>query len=73
MPVMAAGMTVSAKIRQQHKGAEAFIRHDRDDATGPLLVEFVEKQAAVTPGQTVVFYAGDVVVGSGVIASSVPE
>jgi tRNA-specific 2-thiouridylase len=32
-----------------------------------ITLRFKEKQAAVTPGQAVVFYQGDVVVGGGTI------
>ena len=57
-------MKVTAKIRYSHKGAPCEIRE-----IGPDLVEvqFKEPQRAITPGQAVVFYDGDYVVGGGVI------
>lgn len=57
-------MEVMAKIRYSHKGAKCRIRE-----AGADLVEcrFDEPQRAITPGQAVVFYNGDYVVGGGVI------
>lgn len=57
-------MEVTAKIRYSHKGAKCRIRE-----AGADLVEcrFDEPQRAITPGQAVVFYNGDYVVGGGVI------
>jgi len=57
-------MLVTAKIRYSHKGAPCVIREIGED-----LVEcrFSEKVRAVTPGQAVVFYDGDYVVGGGTI------
>lgn len=57
-------MQVMAKIRYSHKGAPCVIRE-----IGKDLVEcrFMETVRAVTPGQAVVFYDGDYVVGGGTI------
>ena len=55
---------VTAKIRYSHKGAPCVIRE-----IGPDQVEclFEESQRAATPGQAVVFYEGDCVIGGGTI------
>lgn len=57
-------MQVWAKIRYSHKGAAAVIRR-----TGRDMVEciFEEPQRAVTPGQALVFYEKNYVVGGGTI------
>lgn len=57
-------MRVSAKIRYSHKGASCIIREIKPD-----LVEcvFDQPQRAITPGQAVVFYDGEYVVGGGTI------
>ena len=52
---------VKAKIRHRHDAADAEVRMEGDHA----LVTFDEAQRAITPGQAVVFYDGDVVVGGG--------
>ena len=54
-------MRVKAKIRHRHEGADAEVRMDGDKA----LVTFEAPQRAITPGQAVVFYDEDVVVGGG--------
>ena len=53
---------VSAQIRHHHRAAAARVRA-LADARAEL--EFVEAQPAITPGQAVVFYDGDLVVGGG--------
>lgn len=57
-------MQVTAKIRYSHQGASGIIHEIGQD-----LVEcrFMEPVRAVTPGQAVVFYNGDYVVGGGTI------
>jgi len=57
-------MEVNAKIRYTAREAKAFIS-PMDD--GSVKVEFETPQRAVTPGQSVVFYNGDIVVGGGII------
>jgi len=54
-------MRVKAKIRHRHEPADAEIRMDGDC----VHVTFAEAQRAITPGQAVVFYEADVVVGGG--------
>ena len=53
---------LSARIRHRHRDAPALVTpHDASHAT----VAFDEPQMAITPGQAVVFYNGDEVVGGG--------
>jgi tRNA-specific 2-thiouridylase len=58
------------QLRSRHRAAAASVRR-----TGPgaARVEFAEPQRAVTPGQSAVFYDGDVVVGGGIVADPAPE
>ena len=53
-----------AKIRYSHKGAACTLE---DAGEGRLRVVFDEPQRAITPGQAVVFYDGEYVLGGGVI------
>lgn len=64
VPDLEGEMPVIAKIRYNHRGARAVVRK-----TGPDEAEviFEEPVRAVTPGQAVVFYDGDYVVGGGTI------
>jgi len=63
----ASPLRVTAKIRHSHQPAPATVRAlERDTAE----VVFDRPQRAVSPGQSVVFYDGDVVVGGGVISRS---
>jgi len=61
-------MKVSAKIRYGTKEGEALIT---PLAEGVVKVTFNELQRAITPGQSVVFYDGDTVVGGGSIVRAV--
>lgn len=55
---------VTAKIRYAAKPAEATLRVLDD---GRILTTFKEPQRAATPGQSIVFYNGDLVIGGGFI------
>lgn len=57
-------MDVIAKIRYNHKGAPCTIKKIAEDM---VLCTFADLQRAVTPGQAVVFYDGEYVVGGGTI------
>ena len=59
-------MDVTAKIRYSQKEVEAVINlYDKDK--NKILVEFKEAQRAISPGQAIVFYDGENVVGGGII------
>lgn len=58
-------LAVTAKIRYNAKDSAAVVRSISKDA---VEVVFEHPQRAVTPGQAVVFYQGDVVVGGATIA-----
>ena len=61
-------ISVRAKIRYLHREAEAVVSPLGEDKAR---VRFVEPQMAITPGQAVVFYDGDTVVGGGVIERAI--
>ena len=56
--------TVQAKIRYGKREAAAVVSPCED---GRVCVRFAEPQRAVTPGQSVVFYEDDIVLGGGII------
>jgi tRNA-uridine 2-sulfurtransferase len=60
-------MRVSAKIRHRHEPAPAVLENAPN---GEVRITFDEPQRAITPGQAVVFYDGDLVVGGGWIAET---
>jgi tRNA-specific 2-thiouridylase len=62
-----APMRVQAKIRHRHEPAPAVLENAPN---GEVRVTFDEPQRAITPGQAVVFYDGDLVVGGGWIAET---
>lgn len=55
-------LEVFAKIRYRHKGAEAVVM---PLANNEVEVRFKKSEKSVTPGQAVVFYSGDEVIGGG--------
>lgn len=61
-------LRVQAKIRQQHKEAPAVIQVV--PGTDTVEAIFAEPQMSITPGQIVVFYAEDLVLGSGTICKT---
>jgi tRNA-uridine 2-sulfurtransferase len=61
---LAEPMRVKARIRYRHEESDALVEPRED---GSVAVTFQRPQRAVTPGQAVVFYDGDRVVGGGTI------
>lgn len=57
-------LEIMAKIRYKHEEAKATVCPVEKEM---VVVEFKEPQRAITPGQSVVFYQRDIVVGGGVI------
>ncbi|MCU1256782.1 MAG: tRNA (5-methylaminomethyl-2-thiouridylate)-methyltransferase [Candidatus Angelobacter sp.] len=62
-----APMRVLAKIRHRHEPAPAVLENAPN---GEVRVTFDQPQRAITPGQAVVFYQDDLVVGGGWIAET---
>jgi tRNA-specific 2-thiouridylase len=58
-----------AKIRYAHRAARCRVSEEE----GRLTVRFAEPQEAVTPGQSVVLYEGETVLGGGIIQEVVKE
>ncbi len=67
VPDIEGELAVTAKIRYNHPGARAVVRKIGPDEAEVI---FEEPVRAVTPGQAVVFYDGDYVVGGGTIVRS---
>lgn len=84
IPALEGSMRVMAKIRYSFPPAWAIIKAASDSAStsasasasegtaGLVKVEFEQPQRAITPGQAVVFYDEDKVVGGGTILQSIP-
>ncbi len=64
IPDLEGELEVTGKIRYSHKGAPCTIRKVEADK---VVCQFHEPVRAITPGQAVVFYDGDIVVGGGTI------
>lgn len=56
---------LKARVRYRHPEAEATVNPLDGDR---VYVKFIEPQMAITPGQAIVFYDGDIVVGGGIIS-----
>ena len=67
IPEPAGRIRVEAKIRYRHKPAAAVAEMTEN---GLLKVTFDEPQRAVTKGQSVVLYDGDLVLGGGKICAA---
>lgn len=63
-------LAVRAKIRYLHQEAEATVTPSGEDE---VRVRFEEPQMAITPGQAIVFYDEDTVIGGGTIARVLKE
>ena len=63
------GTHIEARIRYHGADIPAVVHADGDEA----VVEFESPQRAITPGQAVVFYDGDRVLGGGLIDRALPE
>ncbi len=57
---------LSAKVRYQSKEASCILK----ETNGKIFVEFIEKQFAVAPGQSLVLYDGEYILGGGIIKSA---
>ena len=60
-------ITAKAKIRYRHPEAKATLTPLDEDR---VYVKFAEPQLAITPGQAIVFYDGNIVIGGGTIESA---
>ena len=70
IPPPAAPFSCSAKIRSsQHPTPVEVAPH----ADGTISVRFMESQKAIAPGQSVVLYQGDLVLGGGIIQNTAQE
>ena len=64
IPDLEGELEVNAKIRYNHKGSPCVIQKTDKDK---IVCHFKEPVRAITPGQAVVFYDGDFLVGGGTI------
>jgi tRNA-specific 2-thiouridylase len=58
------GSSLTAKVRYRQRDQAVTIEHIDEDR---MILEFLQAQRAVTPGQSVVLYDGDVCLGGGII------
>lgn len=67
-PALMEPITVTVKIRHSQSEQPAIVYPEED---GFARVEFQQPQRAITPGQAVVLYQGDMVVGGGTITEAI--
>lgn len=70
IPELTEPIEVEAQIRYNSPAAKATVYPAGDDR---VKVIFEDMQRAITPGQSVVFFQGDLLVGGGVIAEQIKE
>ncbi|MFC2002046.1 tRNA 2-thiouridine(34) synthase MnmA [Chloroflexota bacterium] len=63
-------IAIKAKIRYRHPEAEVEVTPLEDNT---VYVKFSEPQMAITPGQAIVFYDGDTVIGGGTIEKMIKK
>lgn len=63
-----ASMSVTAKIRYNSTDQPAILQFEKSDGGLRLVARFAEPMRAVTPGQSLVCYQGEEIIGGGVIA-----
>ena len=66
--VLQAPLQLTAKVRYRQPDQACMLEQTSEG----YLIRFTEPQRAVTPGQSIVFYAGDVCLGGGVIETALP-
>jgi tRNA-specific 2-thiouridylase len=59
----------TVKTRYRQHDVECNVTPIKDSTSGEYRIDFAEQQSSVTPGQSVVFYQGDVCLGGGIINS----
>jgi tRNA-specific 2-thiouridylase len=59
----------TVKTRYRQHDVECNVTPIKNSTSGEYRIDFAEQQSSVTPGQSVVFYQGDVCLGGGIINS----
>jgi tRNA-specific 2-thiouridylase len=73
LPALEGPVRCRARIRYRMQEAPATVEPLAGDAGGAVRVTFDEPQRAITPGQAVVFYDDDIVLGGATIVSAIHE
>lgn len=72
LPELTAPLRCLARVRYRMQEAPATLEPAPEHGADAVRVRFDDPQRAITPGQAVVFYDGDVVLGGATIASTEP-